>query len=122
MSRLETAATVFADLAEADPADSAARFNQALCLAWLGRNREAIEAVDRAVALDATERFELAVDAWTLAEVLRFGGGAEELADDLDCAIVVPWDAVLDGDPTELDDLGLIRPLPNPPARSTTRS
>ena len=114
LARLETAERVFADLADSDPQDSAARYNQALCLAWLGRNLEAIQTLDRVVSLDAVERFELAVDAWTLAEVLRFGQGAETLADDLDCAIVVPWDEAVDGDPLELDQPGLIRLLPSP--------
>lgn len=114
LARLETAERVFADLAVRDPEDSDARYNQSLCLAWLGRNLDALAMLERAVALDADDRFELAVDAWLLAEVLRFGQGAETLADDLDCARVVPWDEALDGDPLELDAPGLIRLLPNP--------
>ena len=48
---LADAADAFAALADDDPADAAARYNQALCLAWLGRNAEAIEASTASVRL-----------------------------------------------------------------------
>ena len=89
LAELEAALAAFAELAAADPADSSARYNQALALAWLGRNVGAIGALEIVVELDASRDFEAAVGAWMLAEVLRQGGGAEELADDIDYALVV---------------------------------
>ena len=86
---LESAAGVFASLAGADPGDGAAAYNQALCLAWLGRNAESIAALERAVGILAETDFDHAVEAWTLAEVLRQGGGAEPLADDLSYAWII---------------------------------
>jgi tetratricopeptide (TPR) repeat protein len=88
---LDSAATAFAALAAADPTDGAAAYNEGLCLAWQGRNSDAIAALDRAVRLlaPAAARFERAVEAWTLAEVLRQGGDAEALADDLSYAWIV---------------------------------
>jgi len=80
---LDDAVAAFAALAAEDRADAAAAYNEGLCLAWLGRNREAIGAIDRAVRLLANTQFDRAVAAWALAEVLRQGGGAEALADDL---------------------------------------
>ena len=74
---LEATADLFGRLATETPADSAAWYNRALCLAWLGKNREAIACLDRVVGLEAESAFDQAVDAWTLAEVLRQGGGAE---------------------------------------------
>ena len=55
--------------------------------------------LDRAVALDAGPAFEPAVEAWTLAEVLRQGDGAEPLADDLRFA------CILDGIPERRREL-----------------
>ena len=86
---LDDAVAAFASLAAADPADAAAAYNEGLCLAWLGRNREAIGALDRAVRLLASTGFDRAVEAWALAEVLRQGGDAEPLADDLSYAWVI---------------------------------
>lgn len=79
---LEVAAVAFGRLADESP-DGDARLNQALCLAWLGRNTEAIERLDQAVTLLATAEPERAAGAWTIAEVLRQGAGAEPLTDDL---------------------------------------
>ena len=79
---LTAAATAFSDLADADPTDAEARFNQALCLAWIGRNAEAVGALDQTVAALAADEPAKAADAWCLAEVLRLGAGAETLADD----------------------------------------
>lgn len=88
---LDAAASAFASLAAADPADTDARLNLALCLAWLGRNAEAIDELDRVVSLVAPADADRAADAWTLAEVLRFGAGAEPLADDLRFAWTLDW-------------------------------
>jgi len=79
---LDDAASAFAGLAADDPADIDAWLNLALCQAWLGRNAEAVDALDRVVRLCAVDRPDRASDAWTLAEVLRQGTGAEALADD----------------------------------------
>jgi tetratricopeptide (TPR) repeat protein len=89
---LDEAASAFSELAKADPTDSAARYNEALCLAWRGANRDAIGALEHVVTLDAASAFESAVAAWALAEVLRHGAGAEDLADDMDQAITLPRD------------------------------
>jgi tetratricopeptide (TPR) repeat protein len=86
---LADAVAAFATLAADDPADAAAAYDEGLCLAWLGRNREAIGTIDRAVRLLASTGFDRAVEAWTLAEVLRQGAGAEALADDLSYAWVI---------------------------------
>jgi tetratricopeptide (TPR) repeat protein len=91
---LETTADLFGRLAASDPADPAAWYNRALCLAWLGENRESVACLDRVVNLEAERAFDQAVDAWTLAEVLRQGGGAETLADDLRFACTIAWEPV----------------------------
>src|SRR4051812_26430408 len=70
LEELAVAAGAFATLADDDPADGRARFNQGLCLAWLGRNLEAVDALDRAVQALAFDEPGVAIDAWTLAEVL----------------------------------------------------
>lgn len=88
---LAKAADLFAALSVDDPSDAAAWFNRALCLAWTGRNAESISCLDRVVQLQAAESPDHAVTAWTLAEILRQGGGAEALADDLRYVWVVPW-------------------------------
>ncbi len=87
LSDLSDAASAFAALADAEPDDPDAPYNQALCLAWLGRDAEAIECLDRSVRLGAAGDFEAAVAAWMIAGVLRQGGGAEELADEFRYAI-----------------------------------
>ena len=107
LAELDAAALAFAELAEIDPADSSARYNQALALAWLGRNVEAIHALEDVVELDAPREFEAAVGAWMLAEVLRPGGGAEALADDLDYALVLDLeDGMPDPDLIAVDYFG----------------
>ncbi|WP_435015557.1 hypothetical protein TA3x_003100 [Tundrisphaera sp. TA3] len=108
---LAVAAGAFADLAEADPSDGGARLNQAYCLAWIGRNVEAIAALDLAVR--ALAEPEAATRAWTLAEVLRQGGGAETLADDLNHNLTLTW--VGGTDPAGfLDERPEVRLLPSP--------
>ena len=89
---LERMADAFGRLAAEAPSDFAAWYNRALCLAWLGANREAITCLDRVVALEAGPAFDRAVEAWTLAEVLRQGEGAETLADDLRFACILDWE------------------------------
>jgi len=88
---LAASADLFGRLAIDDPTDSAAWYNRALCLAWEGKDREAISCLERVVGLDAERAFDLAVQAWTLAGILRQGGGAEELADDLQFACTIAW-------------------------------
>ncbi len=90
---LAASADLFGRLAIDDPSDSAAWYNRALCLAWEGENREAISCLDRVVGLEAGRAFDQAVQAWTLAGVLRQGRGAEELADDLRFACMIAWKA-----------------------------
>jgi hypothetical protein len=89
---LAAMADAFGRLAAEDPGDAAALFNRALCLAWLGSNRAAIEALGRVIELEAESAPDRAVEAGLLAEVLRPGGGAEDLADDLRFACTIDWD------------------------------
>jgi len=111
---LETTADLFGRLAAEDPFDAAAWYNRALCLAWLGENRESIACLDRVVNLEAEREFDQAVDAWTLAEVLRQGGGAETLADDLRFACTIAWEP---GDTSWLlDEFPGIERVPTPSA------
>ena len=78
-AKLSQAAQRFSQLTQANADDSAAWYNLGLCQAWLGKNAEAVEAIDRYVALETDES--QAAQAWTLAEVLRLGHGMEEQAD-----------------------------------------
>jgi hypothetical protein len=115
---LSVAAGTFAILGDDDPTDGRARFNQGLCLAWLGRNLEAVDALDRAVQVLATDEPGVAIDAWTLAEVLRQGGGAESIADDLSHIVTMTWTP--GDDPAAfLDQRPEIHPVPNPIDPST---
>jgi len=111
---LDAAAAVFDRLVDEAPDDVEAWYNRALCLAWRGRDVEAVECLDRVVALEAAHDFQGAVEAWTLAEVLRQGGGAEVLADDLRYACTF----ALDRDDLPVDDLVAlfpeIRRIPTP--------
>jgi hypothetical protein len=86
-----SAALVFSSLTEQDPTDADALYNLALCLAWSGRNAESISALDRFVPLVASTEPARAADAWTLAEILRHGAGAEHLADNFTSRISVRW-------------------------------
>jgi tetratricopeptide (TPR) repeat protein len=111
---LDATADLFGRLATADPTDSAAWNNRGLCLAWMGKNVEAIGCLDRVVGVEAERAFDLAVDAWTLAEVLRQGGGAETLADDLRFACTMLWKP---GDTTWLlEEFPEIQRVPTPRA------
>ncbi|WP_165228676.1 tetratricopeptide repeat protein [Aquisphaera insulae] len=90
-AQVEDAARAFEAIVRDDPEDAAAWFNRALCLAWSGSDREAISCLDEVVGLLADEESAAGVEAWTLAEVLRQGGGAESLADDLRFACNFAW-------------------------------
>jgi tetratricopeptide (TPR) repeat protein len=119
---LNTAADFFGRLAAREPGDSVAWYNRALCLAWLGQNVEAIHCLERVVELDAEPAFDRAVLAWTLAEVLRQGGGAESLADDLRFACTIAWSPDLT--PWLLGEFPEIQRVPTPraPGNSEVRS
>ncbi|MDB5352287.1 MAG: hypothetical protein JWN86_3534 [Planctomycetota bacterium] len=111
---LSVAAEAFASLAYEDENDGAARFNEALCLAWLGENAEAIVAMDLAVRAEADRSPESAVASWSVAEILRQGAGAEIWADDLSHALILDW-AVEDGDPLlSLSSFASLQPVPPP--------
>ncbi len=112
LTDLADAAETFAALVRDDPTDASAWFNHALCLAWQGENAGAVDSLDRVVRLEAGARFDLAVTAWTLAEVLRQGAGAEHLADDLRYAWVLERPG---GDIPELpDDRSWLLAVPTP--------
>jgi len=89
LSELDAAADAFAALTNDNPADADAWDNLALCRAWMGRNADAVACLDRVVSLRAAADPERAEAAWTLAEVLRQGAGAEPLADDFRYAWVL---------------------------------
>jgi tetratricopeptide (TPR) repeat protein len=89
---LAALADLFGRLAAANPSDASAWYNRALCLAWSGHNREAISCLDRVVSLDAERASEQCVSDWALAEILRQGAGAEDLADDLRFACTLHWE------------------------------
>lgn len=110
---LSVAETAFTKLADTDPTDSAARYNQALCHAWQGANEAAIVALDLVVRREAAAHSGDAVNAWTLAEMLRQGAGAEHVADELNHTLTIAWTAE-DRDPTTLAPPGMIRRLPGP--------
>lgn len=91
---LDGMADAFGRLAADDPTDASAWYNRAVVLAWLGSNREAISALDRVVAIEAATAPDHAVEAATLAELLRAGGGAETLADDLRFSCTIDGPAI----------------------------
>ncbi len=88
---LAAMAELFGRLAAEGLPDPAAWYNRALCLAWSGDNLQAIAALEHVVSLEAGSAFEQAVEAWTMAEILRQGGGAETLADDFRFACTIAW-------------------------------
>jgi tetratricopeptide (TPR) repeat protein len=77
--KLTAAAGAFAELTRRDEGDAAAWYNLALTQAWLGKNPDAVEALDRYVALEPSEAE--AARAWAMGEVLRVGQGMEDRAD-----------------------------------------
>ena len=116
LSDLDLATQVFADLTRSTPDDAAAAFNLALCLAWKGENRPAIAALDLSLASDPDDS--AAVASWMLAEVLRQGAGAEDLADDLSCALEITIDDAdvwLDA----LESVAILMRMPDPIAPDT---
>jgi tetratricopeptide (TPR) repeat protein len=117
LEELEATAEAFAELASGEPRDSSAEFNRGLCLAWGGKNIEAIACLERAVTLDAETAFEEAVAAWMLAELLRQGGGAETAADDLRFNCTIGWDP--NDTATLLREFPEIRRIPSPRAPGT---
>ena len=109
---LAVAAAAFDRLAEVN--DGRARFNQGLCLAWLGRNADAVSALDQAVEALAEPEPGVAIDAGALAEILRQGAGAETLADDLNYVATLTWPTSAP-DPTGfLDHHPNIHAIPTP--------
>ncbi len=100
--------------------DPEASFNYGLCLAWTGQHRPAIACLEQVVSLEADASFNHAVEAWVLAEVLRQGGGAESLCDDLRYACTFPWKP---GDTAELEAaFEEIRRIPTPAIRPGSRA
>lgn len=83
------AALMFRSILDDDKTDAAAAWNLAVCLAWAGSNRASIDALDTFVHLSAESQPDQAADAWTLAELLRHGAGAEELADCVNLSITL---------------------------------
>ncbi len=101
---LSVAADLFGKLVDDDPTDSAAwPSNRALCLTWSGTESRGDPPVwNIASSASRLSAFDGAVDAWSLAEVLRQGGGAETLANiELRFACTIPWDP---GDTSRLLD------------------
>jgi tetratricopeptide (TPR) repeat protein len=109
---LAVMADAFGRLAAETPSDPAAWYNRALCMAWLGSNREAITCLDRVTELEARPAFDRAVAAWTLAEILRQGEGAEALADDLRFACILAWEP--QDTPELLDEVPDLQRVPTP--------
>ncbi|MBI1324569.1 hypothetical protein GC170_15485 [bacterium] len=85
-----TAALAFKALLESAPDDAEATWNLAVCQAWMGWNRSAVETLDRFVDIAHDKMPDRAADAWTLAELLRHGAGAEDLADSVKLSVTVP--------------------------------
>ena len=118
--RIEDPVDAFGRLSELDPEDADSWFNRGLCLAWAGRDQEAIECLGQVVSLEADKEPRKAAEAWTLAEILRQGGGAENLSDDLRFACNFTWN---DDDTPRLEESFVeIRRIPARaiPASSTT--
>jgi len=84
--KLTEAVAAFEKLTQEDENDSAAWYNLALARAWLGNNADALQALDRYVALEKDE--DKASAAWALGEVLRYGQGMEQQADQLEYSYI----------------------------------
>ncbi|MCP6756310.1 tetratricopeptide repeat protein, partial [Klebsiella pneumoniae] len=67
---LDDAIGSFRSLTEEAPDDAEAWYNLALCLAWSGLDREAIECLDQVTSLEADRNATRAVEGWALAEIL----------------------------------------------------
>jgi tetratricopeptide (TPR) repeat protein len=87
-SRLTDVLRAFGELAKADPQDPNVWYNLGLTQAWLGNNQAALEALDKYLEMEGDEN--LAVEAATLAEVLRVGQGMEDVADVVEHAATIP--------------------------------
>ncbi|HEV3203680.1 MAG TPA: tetratricopeptide repeat protein, partial [Gemmataceae bacterium] len=84
--KLGEVAGAFEQLITEDPDNAPACYNLGLTRAWLGENREAIEALDRYLGLEKDES--KAAETWALAEVLRCGHGMEEIANYIEHALM----------------------------------
>lgn len=117
-AEIDEAAAAFNRLIELDPDDSDAWFNRGLCLAWTGRDHEAVECLSQTARLEADGDPSKAVEAWTLAEILRQGGGAQSLSDDLRFACNFAWNnpdtSLLEGSFPEIRRI----PAPRDPTRA----
>jgi tetratricopeptide (TPR) repeat protein len=80
--RLNDALAAFEQITTANEQDTTAWYNLGLVRAWLGDNEAALDAIDEYVELEPDEQ--LAADAWSLAEVLRFGEEMEARCDHLE--------------------------------------
>lgn len=114
LDELDAASDAFTHLYATDPTDASAGYNAALCMAWLGYNADAIDLLARVVGLLAASHPEEAISAWVLAEVLRQGGGAEHLADELRHTLIIPMDSDVDEWIRESESDGPWRRLPDP--------
>ena len=116
LTDLAAAAEAFGILAENGDGDGRAWFNRGLCLAWLGANGAAVQALDQAsrAAAAATEP-DVAVTAAALAEVVRQGASAEAHADDLNRIALITWTDTSGPNPAAfLDARDDVRVLPHP--------
>jgi tetratricopeptide (TPR) repeat protein len=84
-ARLQDAARAFDELTKADAGDASAWYNLGLARTWLGENAQALDALDRYVALEPDE--DRAGAAWALGEVLRQGSGMEEQSDHVEHSV-----------------------------------
>jgi hypothetical protein len=71
---LEAMADAFGRLAAESPSDPAAWYNRAICLVWLGSNREAITCLDRVAEPEAGPAFDRAVEGARASGALRRAG------------------------------------------------
>ena len=84
--KLGQAEQAFAQLTTQDENDATAWYNLGLTRAWMGRNGDALEAMDRYVALEPDEAE--AAKAWAIGEVLRLGQGMEDQADYVEHSVI----------------------------------
>jgi tetratricopeptide (TPR) repeat protein len=77
--RLTSMASAYAALAQHDAGDATAWYNLAICRAWLGDNKAALEALEPYI--EKAEKDEDAAAAAALGEVLRCGAGMDDQCD-----------------------------------------
>jgi hypothetical protein len=113
LEELVQAHAAFLALVRQNPQDSSARYNLALCQAWLGRNRQALAELDHVIQIDSaiSETREFAVEASMLCEILRQGAGAEDQADDMNCTMEVVWPGDWDDPETWFESRALLQPV-----------